>query len=308
MNILITGGTGFVGSALSTHLLAAGHHVTILGSRRAPQTEHPRLAFIRADTTRPGAWQDEVARQDALINLAGVSVFSLWTKKRKEAIYNSRILSTKNLVDALPETGNSVLISASAAGFYGNGGETELHEQDESKADTHDFLAQVCRDWEAEAKKATTKGARVALARFGVVLDASGGALQTMKPLFQLGLGGPMGGGQQWFPWIHLDDLIAALVFLLSTANCQGPFNCVAPQQVRQKEFATAQGKALHRPAIIPVPAFALRLALGEFGASLLQGQRIMPKALLDSGFHFAHPQLDEALSEIFASTHVVVS
>ncbi len=297
MKILITGGTGFVGSALSHRLLEQGHEVTVIGSSsRCRLTPHPQLTYVSADTTRPGDWQQRVAEQDALINLAGRSIFNLWTTTYKEAIYNSRILTTRNLVAALPEHSEAVLLSTSAAGYYGDSGDTE---KTETSGPGTDFLARVCSDWEAEAGKAVEKGARVVLMRFGVVLGKGGGAIATMKTPFQLGLGGPIGNGSQWFPWIHRDDLIEAILFLLTAEECRGPFNFTAPQPVRQKEFARRLGAALHRPAFLPTPAFVMKLVLGEFGRSLLQGQKVLPRALTESGFLFTYPELPQALREI---------
>ena len=297
MKILITGGTGFVGSALTARLLAAGHDVTAIGSsRQCRLPAHPQLTYVSANTTKPGAWQQHVAAQDALVNLAGRSVFNLWTETYKKSIYDSRILTTRNLVDALPAGSEAVLLSTSAAGFYGDGGEDE---KTETSPGGNDFLAHVCRDWEAEANRAADKGARVAVMRFAVVLGRGGGALATMKLPFRLGLGGPIGSGRQWFPWIHLDDLVGAILFLLDGEDCRGPFNFSGPQLVRQKEFARQLGRVLHRPTFLPVPGFAMKLGLGEFGRSLLQGQKVPPRALTEHGFQFLHPELEPALRDI---------
>lgn len=297
MKILITGGTGFVGSALSQRLVEMGHQVTVIGSSsRCRLAPHPQLAYVSADTTRPGDWQQRVAEQDALINLTGRSIFNFWTESYKKSMYDSRVLTTRNLVTALPATTEAVLLSTSAAGYYGDGGETE---KTETSGPGDDFLAHVCRDWEAEAVKAAEKGARVVLMRFGVVLGKGGGAIATMHTPFRLGLGGPIGRGQQWFPWIHLDDLVGAILFLLTAEECRGPFNFTAPQAVRQKEFARELGAALHRPACLPTPAFVMKLVLREFGRSLLQGQKVVPQALTESGYLFTYPELQPALREI---------
>lgn len=297
MKILITGGTGFVGGAVSRRLLEMGHAVTVIGSsRQCRLPAHEQLSYVAADTTRPGDWQRLVPEQEALINLTGRSVFNLWTESYKKAIYDSRILTTRNLVAALPEQSETVLLSTSAAGYYGDGGEVEKLE---TMGPGNDFLAQVCRDWEGEAQKAAAKGARVVLMRFGVVLGKGGGAMATMKLPFQFGLGGPIGSGKQWFPWIHLEDLVGAIVFLLSAEECRGPFNFTAPQPVRQKEFARQLGACYHRPALLPAPAFMMKLVLGEFGQSLLQGQKVVPRALSDSGYLFTYPDLPAALREI---------
>lgn len=297
MKILITGGTGFVGAALTAKLLKLGHEVTAIGSRptcRLPA--HDRFTYIAADTTSPGDWQQAVEGQDGLINLAGRSVFSLWTTAYKAKIRDSRILTTSNLVAAMPEKTQIVLISASAAGYYGNGGDTAKTESD---AVGSDFLAQVCNDWEAGAMKASQKGARVAVARFGVVLGKGGGAIATMKTPFQLAMGGPIGNGKQWFPWIHLDDVLAAIIYILQSETLSGVFNFTAPEQSRQKEFAKSLGKVLNRPALMPAPAFMMKMVLGEFGSSLLQGQKVIPKALQESGYVFFHPNLQAALEDI---------
>ena len=297
MKILITGGTGFVGSALSHRLLEMGHEVTVIGSSsRCRLAPHPQLSYVSADTTRPGDWQQKIPEQDALVNLTGRSVFSLWTERYKKSIYDSRILTTRNLVAALPSSTEAVLLSTSAAGYYGDGGEIE---KSETSGPGNDFLAHVCCDWEAEATEASAKGARVALMRLGVVLGKGGGAMATMKTPFQLGLGGPIGSGQQWFPWIHIDDLVGAILFLLTAEECRGPFNFTAPQPVRQKEFARQLGAAFHRPACLPTPAFVMKLVLGEFGRSLLQGQKAVPQALTESGYLFTYPDLQPALQEI---------
>jgi uncharacterized protein (TIGR01777 family) len=297
MKILITGGTGFVGSALSHRLLEMGHEVTVIGSSsRCRLAPHPQLSYVSADTTRPGDWQQKVPEQDALVNLTGRSVFNLWTERYKKSIYDSRILTTRNLVAALPSSTEAVLLSTSAAGYYGDGGEIE---KSETSGPGNDFLAHVCCDWEAEATEASAKGARVALMRLGVVLGKGGGAMATMKTPFQLGLGGPIGSGQQWFPWIHIADLVGAILFLLTAEECRGPFNFTAPQPVRQKEFARQLGAAFHRPACLPTPAFVMKLVLGEFGRSLLQGQKAVPQALTESGYLFTYPDLQPALQEI---------
>ncbi len=297
MKILITGGTGFVGSALTKHLLDLGHEVTVLSSRtHLGVHKNDKLQHVIADTTKPGEWQRHVARMDVLVNLAGRSVFNFWTKKYKQEIWNSRILTTKNLISAIEAGKETTVLSCSAAGYYGDGGEDQKHEDAECG---QEFLSEVCKEWEREAIAAEEKGARVATMRFGVVLGKGGGAIATMKTPFQLGLGGPIGRGWQWFPWIHLQDLIDAIIFLISNQSLQGAFNFTAPDMVRQKDFAKELGKVLNRPAFFPAPSIAMRLVLGEFGGSLLQGQKVYPKALLDNGFDFTYPELYFALEEI---------
>ncbi len=297
MKILITGGTGFVGTALAGRLLAKGHQVTVTSSRESSNPDlHPSLTYLVADTSKQGNWQKLVAEQDVLVNLAGRSIFHLWTTRYKEEIRNSRILTTRNLVEAIPENSKQVLLNASAVGFYGDGGDSE---KDESAPSGNGFLAEVCREWEREAKKADRKGVQVVVMRFGVVLGTNGGAIASMKMPFEMGLGGPIGNGRQWFPWIHLEDLIQALLFLLAKQGCQGVYNFVAPGMVRQKEFAATLGRFLRRPAIMPAPSWLMKLTLGEFGKSLIQGQKVVPKALLQQGYQFIYPELQPAMQEI---------
>ncbi|WP_028581523.1 TIGR01777 family oxidoreductase [Desulfogranum japonicum] len=296
MKIFITGGTGFVGSAITTSLLELGHDVTVIGSSsRCRLPAHNHLQYISANTTRPGQWQERVADHEAFINLAGRSVFNLWTEKYKQTIYDSRILTTRNLVEAMP-SGNTILLSASAAGYYGHGGDSEKRETAESG---DDFLARVCVDWEQEAYKAEAKGSRVATTRFGVVLGRNGGAISTMKLPFKLGLGGPIGSGKQWFPWVHIEDVVKAAQHILLGDSIHGPFNFTAPKTVRQKEFAKTMAAVLNRPALLPTPAFVMKTVLGEFGRSLLQGQKTVPEALETNGFIFSYPELKPALQEI---------
>jgi hypothetical protein len=300
MKILITGGTGFVGTHLSRACLDAGHEVTVLGTRSHPRPgDPPGLRRIAADTTGPGQWQAYAAAADLIFNLAGRNIFQRWTRKHKQQIYDSRILTTRNVVDALPMEAATAMISTSAVGYYGNCGDTELSE--ESPAGT-DFLASVARDWEAEARKAEAKGARVVLARFGIVLGPDGGALAKMIPAFKSLLGGPLGSGRQWFPWIHVQDLVGALRFLARRSDLKGPFNLCAPHPVTNAVMARALGKVLGRPAKMPVPAFMVRMIAGELGDVLLSSQRTLPVRLSKAGFEFDFENIDTALAEIAGS------
>jgi uncharacterized protein len=297
MNIFITGGLGFVGRRLSKTLLEGGHHVTAVGRTPDPQgIDHPAFRYIAADTTLAGDWQAEVADHEAVVNLAGKSIFTPWTNKAKQEIYDSRILTTRNLVAALPQDRETILCSTSAVGYYGDRGEDILTE-DQPSGDN--FLAEVGRDWEAEALAAGKKGARVVLPRFGIVLDRDGGAMAKMIPAFRMFVGGALGSGRQWFPWIHLNDLVAALCFLIETPGLRGPFNCSAPEPVRNAELAKTLGRKLHRPACMPAPAFMIKLVLGEFGEVLLDSQRAVPAKLTAAGFTFQYPDLEAALGEI---------
>lgn len=297
MRVLITGGTGFVGTHLIRHCLESGHRVTALGTRKSHgRIDHPGFCYCSADTTRPGQWQQYVAESDWIFNLAGRTIFQRWTRRSKQQIYDSRILTTRCVADALPSRTEAVLVSASAVGYYGNGGDTELTE---SSPGGDDFLASVSRDWEREADRAEGRGARVAVARFGIVLGADGGALAKMIPAFRSFIGGPLGDGRQWFPWIHIDDLTAACCHLASRDDLHGPFNFCAPQPVRNLEMARALGKVLGRPAKMAVPPFMLKMMMGEMAGVLLGGQRAVPSRLTAAGFEFRYPKIDGALSDL---------
>lgn len=301
MKILITGGTGFIGSRLASRLAQGGWDVVILSrSRRAPSAEASRISYLEGDPTRPGPWQEAVRTCGAAVNLAGTSIFSPWTRSNKRRILESRVAATRNLVEAIGVEGPkpAVLISASAIGYYGFRGDEDV---DESGLTGQDFLAGVTAAWEAEAARAEAKGVRVVRGRFGIVLGGRGGALGAMLPLFRLGLGGPLGSGHQWFSWIHADDLVDALIFALDHPSLAGAVNMDAPNPVRNRELTKALGRALHRPAILHVPGFALRIALGEFSLSLLRGQKVIPAKLLAAGFVFRHPEIDTALADILS-------
>ncbi|MCF8106463.1 MAG: TIGR01777 family oxidoreductase [Desulfohalobiaceae bacterium] len=297
MKVFITGGSGFVGSHLIPFFLSKGHQILASGtSPHHPLQAMQGFTYISADTTKPGDWQQELKTVDAIINLAGRNIFQPWNEERKKSIYDSRILTTRNLVDGLTPGQEVTLLNTSAVGYYGDRGEEELTE---GKPPGEGFMARICRDWETEAQKAEDKGARVAFMRFAVVLSLEGGALPKMLTPFKLGLGGPLGSGRQWFPWIHLQDLMEAALFLLENQELTGPFNFCAPQTVRHKEFARTLGRVLGRPALLNVPPFALRLVLGELGRALLGSQRVLPERLQQSGFTFLYPDLDSALSNL---------
>jgi uncharacterized protein (TIGR01777 family) len=297
MKIFITGGTGFIGKHLSDYFLSHGHQVVSVGTRLDQhRINHKNYRYISADTTQKGDWQEELNDIDAAINLAGRSIFKRWNKRYKKLIYDSRILTTRNLVNALPTNKEVTLCSASAVGYYGNRGDDILAEDE---FNGNDFLAAVSKDWEEEAFLAEKKGIKVIAARFGVVLGRNGGAMAKMVPTFRLALGGPIGDGMQWFPWIHIDDLLSAMMFVLEDKDIQGPVNFCAPSPVRNRELAKTLGKALNRPAFIPAPSFMIRIALGEFGTTFLGSQRAIPKKLLSFGFKFNYPDIEKAIRHI---------
>ncbi len=297
MNIIITGASGFVGTHLTDTLLAGGHTITGIGtSRTHPRITTDRFKWISADSTRPGPWQDAVPDADVIINLTGKNIFGYWTKHYKSQIYQSRILTTKHIVDALPKDNHTLLLNTSAIGYYGDGGEAWLTEDGQPG---NDFLASVCLDWEKEAMKAEATGSRVIRMRFGVVLGKNGGALDKMLPSFKYFAGGPLGSGLHWFPWIHMDDLVGAILFLMDSPNLSGPFNFCAPEAVRQKTFAQTLGSVLNRPSIMPAPAFMMKLLLGEMSDTLMSSQKGVPQALIRAGFQFKFPCLNCALQEI---------
>ena len=297
MNIFITGGTGFVGKGLTQRLIDSGHRVTLLTrSLRKTGSHPPEVSLVEGDSTRKGEWQKSVSEHEAVINLAGASIFSRWTPEMKRILRESRILTTRNLVEAFEGSGVRTFFSTSAIGYYGFHGDEELTE---SSPPGSDFLAQLAMDWEKEALKAEISGVRVVLTRFGIVLGEEGGALGQMVPMFQKYLGGPLGSGRQWFSWIHRKDLTQAFLFLLSKPGISGPVNFTAPNPVRNRDLAAALGRVLNRPARLPAPGFMLRLVLGEFGSILLEGQKVIPHKLLQSGFLFHFPRIEEALAEI---------
>jgi hypothetical protein len=299
MKILMTGGTGFVGSFLAPRLAREGHEISILIRNENEKRKDSRDVFyILGDPSVSGGWQQTVNKYDAIINLAGASIFSRWTAKQKTAIRESRINTTRNIVNAIDaHTGKPfTLLSTSAVGYYGHRGDEKLTEE---TPPGNDFLAGITREWEKEAMMAKEKAVRVCILRFGIVLGANGGALGQMIPLFKKFVGGPIGNGKQWFSWVHVDDLTEVFSFLLKHPELSGPFNICSPKPVRNKELAKALGKSLHRPSFISTPAFMVRLVLGEFGSVILQGQRVLPTRLLENGFVFRHHEIDEAIATI---------
>jgi uncharacterized protein (TIGR01777 family) len=299
MKFLISGGTGFVGRYLTSRLIKEGHQVTVMTrSLKDSGQSTSGVFYLLADPTQKGVWQEKVKDFDAIINLAGASIFSRWTDAYKKLIRESRISTTRNIVEAIPTNveRKTTLFSTSAVGYYGFHGDEELSE---GSPPGDDFLARLAIDWEAEALRAGEKGARVVITRFGIVLGEKGGALGQMVPLFRRFIGGPIGSGKQWFSWVHIKDLAEAFVFLTKHPEISGPVNLCAPHPVRNKDLAKSLGKILHRPSFMPAPGFMIKLVLGEFGSIILEGQRVIPRRLLDNGFTFQYPEIEKALRDI---------
>jgi uncharacterized protein (TIGR01777 family) len=293
MRILVTGGSGFIGSALCPHLRAQGHEVVVL-TRNVPATAR-RMPEVRAI----GRLQD-AGDIDAVVNLAGESLTSgRWTTRRKQAMRDSRLGTTRALLDWIAASAHRprVLVSGSAVGYYGP--RDDDAPLDESTPPGNDFGATLCRDWEAEAQQAAALGVHVAVVRPGIVLDRDGGALAKMLPAFRLGAGGAMGDGQQWMSWIARADLVRLITWLLARDDAQGAYNATAPAPVRNREFADTLAAELHRPAWLDMPAPVLRLLFGEMAGVLLTGQRVVPVRAQAEGFAFNHPTLAQALRAI---------
>jgi uncharacterized protein (TIGR01777 family) len=302
MKILITGGTGFVGKQLTSRLIQEGYEVTILTrSLKGEKGTSSGISYLEGDPTKKGPWQESIRDHEVVINLAGASIFSKWTEEHKKAIRESRVNTTRNIVEGIPSHSEKpfTLFSTSAVGYYGFCGDEELTEESPPGSD---FLARIALEWEGEALKARDKGARVVITRFGIVLGEKGGVLGQMIPLFKKYLGGPIGSGKQWFSWIHIKDLAEAFIFLLNHPEISGPVNLCSPNPVRNRDLARALGKTLHRPSFMPAPGFMVKLILGEFGSVVLEGQRVIPKKLLENGFVFRYPDIHSALQSIVLS------
>jgi uncharacterized protein (TIGR01777 family) len=297
MKVLITGGLGFVGTQLSIRLLDTGAQITVVDHSPGPKPHTPKsVDYISADTTLKGPWQKEIANHDAIINLAGATIFRRWTQQSKTLMHESRVLTTRNVVEGIPQGKEMVLCSTSAVGYYGFRDDEEIAEEGPPG---NDFLARLCVDWEKEALAATDKGARVVVPRLGIVLGKKGGALGQMIPAFKMFVGGPLGSGDQWFSWIHMEDLISAILFAIEQKDLEGPINLCSPNPVRNKNLAQSLGTVLRRPSLLKAPGFMIRAMLGEFGNVLLNGQRVLPRKLLKNGFVFQYPEIEKALREV---------
>lgn len=290
MRVAIVGATGMIGRRLTTALLGADHEVLAISRRGETVADAPGHAWDpQAGPLDPAA----LAGIDAVVNLAGASIGAgRWTEARKKEIADSRIVTTTRLVEALGTAGPRVLVNASAVGYYGEG----TRPVDETAPAGHDFLAETCRTWEDAALAGRANGVRVVVLRTGIVIARESEVLRRQLVPFKLGLGGPVGGGDQWWSWIHVDDETSLIMFLLQHPGIEGPVNAVAPHAVRQRDFAHALGRALGRPTILPTPGFALRLAMGEAASLALGGQHVVPRVATEAGFSFVYPDIDSAL------------
>jgi uncharacterized protein (TIGR01777 family) len=303
MSIVIAGGSGFLGTALTRALIADGHDVTILTRQRAaPPPAQARISVVPwTPDGNVGSWATAVNGATAVINLAGESIAARrWSAAQKQKLRDSRLLATRSLTSAIRQAARppAAFISGSAVGYYGDrGGETLT----EASGPGTDFLAGLAKDWEAAASEAAQL-TRVVLVRTGIVLDRRGGALPKMLPPFQMFVGGPLGSGTQYMPWIHKDDWVRMVSWMTTADGARGPVNATSPTPVTNAEFSKALGRALKRPSLLPAPAFALRIALGEMAdALLLSGQRALPVRATDLGFTFRYSQIDEALTSVLA-------
>jgi uncharacterized protein (TIGR01777 family) len=298
VRVTVTGASGLIGSALVARLREGGMQLTVLSRDPSRVPESPGVEAVRWDPLGEPAPIQALSAADAVVHLAGENVAQRWSERAKQTIRESRVTGTRNLVaglraaaelDSCPQT----LISGSAIGYYGAHGEEPL---DEDAPPGSDFLAETCVAWEAEARKASALGMRVALLRTGVVLHRDGGALKKMLPPFQLGVGGPVAGGRQYVSWIHRDDLVGMIVAALEDERWSGAVNGTAPAPVTNRELSRALGHALHRPSLLPVPGIALKLLYGEMAEIVTTGARVVPAKALVLGYSFHHGELDEAL------------
>jgi uncharacterized protein len=303
VKVLITGGTGLIGSALARSLVGDGHEVVVL--TRDPSKRVPALPdsarLVEWDAESGAGWSAELEGADALVNLAGESLgpeAGLWTDSRKRRIRESRLGATGAVVDAIRRVDQKprVLVQMSAVGYYGTHGDEAITE---GAPPGTDFLASVVQDWEAASEPVDAMGVRRVLARTGVVLSKRGGTLQLLSLPFKLFVGGRVGSGEQYLPWIHIEDEVRALRFLMENSATEGPYNLTAPNPVTNREFGNVIGKVLGRPSLFPTPGFMLKVVLGEMSMLVLEGQRAVPRKLQEAGYEFQFPNLEGALRDL---------
>jgi uncharacterized protein (TIGR01777 family) len=299
VRLFVAGGTGFIGRHLVRDAASQGDHVVVLSRSGTDRWRHPRVRVVAGDAARPREWRAELDGADAVVNLAGALILDplhRWSERRKRLLIETRVETTRGLVEAIGDADHPpvVLANASAVGYYGSRGDQVL---DESAPQGPGFMADLVGAWEATARRAE-RVCRVVRLRSGVVLGRGGGMLSRLLPIFRLGLGGPWGGGEQWLPWIHLTDEVGIIRFAIERALA-GAVNLAAPNPTRVREFAAALGRAVRRPAVLPAPALALRLTLGQAAQVLLTSQRVVPRAALAAGYEFRFPELDRALGAV---------
>ena len=300
---VLTGATGLIGRRVYRALRDRGYDVIVL-TRNTERTKSRFPDAAKVLLWAPGvagAWSSAIDGATGVIHLAGEPIADeRWSEEFKKRIHDSRVFGTREIVDAIASASVKplVLVSVSGVGYYGDTGNNEV---DENTPNGKDFLAGVCAEWEREAQRAGEFGVRVVTPRMGIVLAEDGGALEKLLTPFRMFAGGPIGTGEQWFPWVHIDDVTGLILHALDNDAVEGALNAVAPGIIRNRAFATALGEALKRPARFSVPAFVIKLALGEFGETLLGGQRVSPRKTLESGYIFRHPHIGEALKTLVA-------
>ncbi len=300
MRITLTGATGFIGSRLVDRWLKEGHELHAL-ARRPGKLPQPVHFWEWPDPEQRDPPPESLEGSDAVVGLAGEPVAQRWNEKVKHSIRASRIDLTGHLVKAISQLRHqpTVLVSGSAVGYYGSRGDEVLTEE---SAPGHGFLPDVCQEWEQRAQQAASLGLRVVCVRTGIVLARESGALAQMLPPFRFGIGGKLGSGRQWMPWIHIDDIVGLFDFALKTGTVHGPLNACSPNPVTNAEFTRKLGQTLHRPAILPVPEISLKLLFGEMGQVILASDRALPKAALAAGYQFRFPELSAALNQLLKS------
>ena len=300
VKIAISGGTGFIGKYLSTFFIQKGYTVYILTRKKTTETSLPNLQYVQ---WTPDLQTFPLSSIDVVINLAGESINSRWTKKQKEAILNSRIQTTKGLIKQLQTLGTKphTFINASAIGYYGTSEIESFTEQQETPG--NDFLAETVFLWEQEAAKACSLGIRTIYTRFGVVLGADGGAFPKMLLPYQFYMGGTIGSGNQWLSWIHIDDVVRMMDFIIHKKEIDGPLNVTAPLPIRMKEFGKSIATIMRKPHWLPVPSFMLHALLGEMSILVLEGQHVLPSKAIEHGYQYTFPTVDHALQNILSHT-----
>lgn len=304
MQVAVTGATGFVGSRLVEKLTEQGDRTIVLtrspqrGQNRFPASRFPTLEIVEYHPQKSGNWQERIAGCDGVVNLAGEPIANeRWTPQVKQKILLSRVEGTQKIVEAIANANPKpkVLVNSSAVGYYGT---SETATFDETSPPGDDFLARVCKLWEAEAQKVTESGVRLAIVRTGIVIG-NGGAIAKMLTPFKLFIGGPLGSGQQWFSWIHREDLVNLILECLKRPDLNGTFNATAPNPVRMNQLCQTLGEVLNRPSWLPVPGFILELLLGDGAQVVLKGQQVLPKATQETGFQYQYPTLKAALETL---------